>query len=748
MHAKNHNKHKGLQPEISDGSCVAQNQDRLLFDSEVTRELSVASVRWKGHVKRLRLEPGKSWLDVPKSACLTRGDRVIQGDNKTWVPCDNGNCQVLPSYASPVTLTLGGLRLDILIKEITDAKEHASYENLANLHYRGHTVHGRTARLIARTLDPAYPKVIGFIELATPFFMNKPRARILDAHFELDGVSWERWDINSLRKNIHRIVRIARTVVSPEFRGFGIGGLLVEHASIFARHRWQVAGQMPYFLEISADMLKFVPFVRQAGMRYVGETDGNLNRVAKDMSYLIGRFGDGKTDTAQFEQISGILDQQIARMKKSLLLMEEHNLNVNELTKKLRRLSVQSVLKDFDLFKGIVSLPKPTFMMGLNEYSRKFVEDRLATTEPKEPAYVADIQITPLEGPIRLSGLTITYLSRVRRTFATHAIQQAFDISPTDIRTMAIHNLNCDISPGDVVLVEGPSGTGKTTLLESIVATVDSSKAVVEGCIDLPTGFRPFVCRPIRSRKSLIELFADRGIREALHYLGLAGIAEPFLYLKRFEELSKGQQYRAMLAQMLASKCNVWVADEFCSNLDEITANLVADNVQRIARRYGLTVIAATSNPQPFIHSLQPDHVIRLSSSSHNSVVTGIEFIRMLRIRSRRPCRIQRLKVDDGGFLFSLHDGPKHAAIYTGRRQFQRGLMLLSNGDDQELVRVTRCTQRHYGSLYGDDVVLNGFSDVQQLRSNLKDATPGLKKNRYVTIIEFERLYGESENAI
>ena len=267
--------------------------------------------------------------------------------------------------------------------------------------------------------------------------MNKPRARVLDTHFELDGVSWDTWDINTLRTNIHRIVRISRTVVSPEFRGFGIGGLLVKHCSVFARDRWQVAGKMPYFLEISADMLKFVPFVRQAGMHYVGETDGNQDRVAKDMKYLIGRFGDGNTDTAQFEKISGILDQQVARMTKSLHLMKEHNLTAKQLTNRLQRLSVRSVLKDFDLFRGIVSLPKPTFMMGLNEYSRKFLEHRLATMEIKEPIYDADIQITPLQGPIRLAGLTITYLSHVRRTFATHAIQQAFDISPSDIRTIA-----------------------------------------------------------------------------------------------------------------------------------------------------------------------------------------------------------------------------------------------------------------------------------------------------------------------
>ena len=720
---------------------MAQTQDKLLPASEVTRELSVTSVEWKGHIKRLRLEPGPTWLDVPRSACLTKGDRLLQEDNKFWVLCENDVCQILPSYVSPTTLTLGALRLEILVKEITDADEHRYCDQLANLHYRGHKAHGRTARLIARTIDPAYPKVIGFIELATPFFMNKPRAKILNDHFELDRVTWDVWDINTLRKNIHRIVRIARTVVSPEFRGFGIGGLLVKHSSNFARYRWQVAGQMPYFLEISADMLKFVPFVRQAGMHYIGETDGNLNRVAKDMSYLIERFGNGETDTKQFEQISGILDQQVARMRKSLLLMEEQNLNINQFTKRLRRLSVQSVLKDFDLFRGIVSLPKPTFMMGLNDYSKEFLKNRLAVTEPKEPMYAADIQFTTLKGPIRLSRLRITYLSRVRRTLATHAIQQAFDISPTNIRTVAIENLSCEILPGDVILVDGPSGTGKTTLLEAILSKVDSNNAIVEGHISLPKDFSPCMLRPIRSKKSLIELFSNRGIKEALYFLGLAGISEPFLYLKRFEELSKGQQYRAMLAQMLASKCNVWIVDEFCSNLDEITANLVADNVQRIARRYGLTVVAATSNSQPFVDSLKPDRVVRLSSSLHNSIMTGKEFAQALRISKRQPLKLQSLKINDASLLCMLVDGRRHIAIVSGRKQFNEGLALLLNQNDRELVRVIRCIQIRCSDLHPSTFKLHGFSDVGQIMSCLKKTDFNSKCAGYVTVIEFKRLH-------
>ena len=129
-------------------------------------------------------------------------------------------------------------------------------------------------------------------------------------------------------------------------------------------------------------MLKFVPYVQQAGMHYIGETDGNLHRVARDMNYLLKRFGDGQEDTTHFEQTSGILDQQVTRMKRSLTVMKDSNLAASELTSRLKRLSVHSVLKDFDLFHGIVSLPKPTFMMGLNEHSKTFIADRVALLAP------------------------------------------------------------------------------------------------------------------------------------------------------------------------------------------------------------------------------------------------------------------------------------------------------------------------------------------------------------------------------
>jgi ABC-type ATPase with predicted acetyltransferase domain len=49
----------------------------------------------------------------------------------------------------------------------------------------------------------------------------------------------------------------------------------------------------------------------------------------------------------------------------------------------------------------------------------------------------------------------------------------------------------------------------------------------------------------------MIELFGGRDVRSAMHLMGLVGLSDAFVYLKRFAELSNGQQYRAMLTCLI-----------------------------------------------------------------------------------------------------------------------------------------------------------------------------------------------------
>ena len=699
----------------------------------------VKTVSWRGHTKRLRLEPGSFMLDLPLSACVTKGDQVRFELGDAWVIGKNGDCKFLQPYVVPDIVNLGGVQLEVLVKEVTERDEHIGYQALADYHYRGKAIHGRTARLIVRTFHPKYPKVLGYIELATPFFMNKPRSLVMDAPFACDTVAWDRWDMATLRKYIHVVVRVARTVVAPEFRGANIGQLLIKHATSFARDRWQVSGYLPYFIEISADMLKFVPFAERAGMTYVGETEGNLKRVAKDMRYLIKRFGDNPSGKTEFENISGILDQQIARMDRSVEIMAQEGLDVDGLYERLDKLSQKVVLKQFALFHGIVSLPKPHYMSGLSETSAKFLADRVNTLGITNGHTPPRIDVEPIAEPIHFDDICIEYSSSVRRTHQTHAVQQAFDISPDHVRTTVIKGLSVTVEPGSIVLILGPSGSGKTSLLQLLGQEHGQLDTLVHGRVTLPGNFRGETFRDLRSRKPLIDALGERDVRTALYLLGLAGLSEPALYLKRFQELSRGQQYRAMLARLIASRCNVWLADEFCANLDPATAHIVADNVQRIARRLGVTVLAAAPHCETFFHSLRPDLVVLLGSSWDHSTLRGEDYAQTVGESIDSIGQIPRIRVKSD-FLQMLKEGTKKTAVLRGRKHVRPGLLLVSDGREDMTLRVTSSVSKRFSHLSDEDAELEELEEAGALKQLIKEAYPDLRERSLVTVVHFEPL--------
>lgn len=646
----------------------------------------VKSVTWRGHLKRVIAKYRRSEISllVPRSACVSEDDRILIKGNHAWVDCKNGLSRFLPSYVACEEIQIGDLNLGFLIKEITEEEELESYEALTQYHYRGKALFGRTARLIVRNYHPLYPKVVGYIELATPFYMNKVRANILDSPFTLNSIHWDCWDMETMKQYIHLIVRIARCVIYPEFRGVGLGQLLIKHAANFSRNRWQVSQLKPYFLEISADMLKYVPFARNAGMSFIGETEGNLGRVAKDMAYLLKNRRRVRAKMIVKEEACGIVDQQVSRMEKAARIMKREGWSKNELIERLEKLSTVSVLKDFDVFHNVVSLPKPTYMQGLVRETEDFLTRRLSEVQPQNGWYTPVYEIDPIESPLRLDSVSISYTSHVRRTAQTHAIQQAFSISPEEIEHPIINNLSLTVYSGSVILLTGPSGSGKTSLLQVLLREGEKK---LTGAITWPRNYKPAKFETIKSRKALIEVFAERDVHKALHLMGMVGLSDAYVYLKRFEELSAGQQYRAMLAQLIASGGNVWVVDEFCTNLDPLTASLIADRLQQNARRLGVALIVASPQPETFIKALQADIVVKLTTAWEHRTLSGAEFVASL---LKRPNSFSppELRVTEDCLNAIRNGSIKSVQSHSGMQSLTHNLLLLKAGRDFELVRV------------------------------------------------------------
>jgi len=75
---------------------------------------TVTSVNWKGHKKRLTLQPGRKFLLVPLSACVSQGDQIRLVDGEAWVVCRNGEAQFLQPYLAREMLAVGGFQLEVL----------------------------------------------------------------------------------------------------------------------------------------------------------------------------------------------------------------------------------------------------------------------------------------------------------------------------------------------------------------------------------------------------------------------------------------------------------------------------------------------------------------------------------------------------------------------------------------------------------------------------------------------------------
>lgn len=588
------------------------------------------------HDKLIKFEDG-STITLHRYACVGPSDIILLPKRRTrplFVPCRNGLARLRPIYRRREAFSLASELLTLTFKEIETADELEGYKKLSDFHYRGVVLHGRRIPIIATAHHPFLPRVIAYVELATTFIMNKSRSLLLNAPFtESNGLGWKEWDLRAMRTRTNLIVRIARCVVYPELRSLGLSRLLLKHAFQYARHHWQVARLKPYFIEITADMLKYLPFAEKAGMHFIGYTEGNLRRVQKDMDYILRNYDRVKKRKILREDSAGIVDLQVSYAAKLKHIVDNGGPSLRAALRLMTFRGESVTAAQYRLLHQLLRLPKPTYLKGLTVAADRFVKGRVRQLKIGRLSFDAEIKIRPLRTPIVLSHLGIEVTSRVRPTAKTRAVQQAFGIKPEQLRYPVISDLSLKVEPRSTLLIVGPSGSGKTLLLSAIagrrrgLANLGSTHINVSGGITVPAGVKVGTLKRVAPHRPIVELFGKRDISRAIYVLNMAGLSEAHLYLKRFKELSAGQQYRAMIAKMIDSERNLWIADEFCSTLDPITAHIVAENLNRLSKRFGATLVVAAPHCNYFLRALRPDTVVHLMSGREHRIFDGPAFM-------------------------------------------------------------------------------------------------------------------------
>jgi ABC-type ATPase with predicted acetyltransferase domain len=159
-------------------------------------------------------------------------------------------------------------------------------------------------------------------------------------------------------------------------------------------------------------------------------------------------------------------------------------------------------------------------------------------------------------------------------------------------------SIDCEleVEEGSVVYITGPSGAGKSVLLREIEECTPAWERINLDEIQ-PAG-----------EEAVIDC-VDGDIVQGLRLLSEAGLSDVFCVVKKCGDLSEGQRYRLRLAMALAVGKKYVFADEFCSTLDRITASVISYNVQRYAKRRGVTFVLASSHEDILI-DLLPDVVV------------------------------------------------------------------------------------------------------------------------------------------
>jgi putative ABC transport system ATP-binding protein len=187
-----------------------------------------------------------------------------------------------------------------------------------------------------------------------------------------------------------------------------------------------------------------------------------------------------------------------------------------------------------------------------------------------------------------------------------------------DIQIPVLKGVNLEITAGEFVAIVGPSGNGKSTLLNMITG-IDhptSGEVIVNGSAihtmnedqlaawrstQMGIVFQFFQLLPALNLLQNVILpmdFARRGTpkerrEQAVHLLEMVGLQDQMLKLPGL--VSGGQQQRAAIARALANDPPILVADEPTGNLDAATAQDVFELFDRLIER-GKTLIMVTHN--------------------------------------------------------------------------------------------------------------------------------------------------------
>ena len=223
-------------------------------------------------------------------------------------------------------------------------------------------------------------------------------------------------------------------------------------------------------------------------------------------------------------------------------------------------------------------------------------------------------------------------------------------------RTWAVEKLSLDVPDGQLLVLLGESGCGKTTTLKMINRLIEPTR----GCIEID-GQNVMTLNASVLRRGVGYVFQNVGLFPHMTIAANVAIVpqllgwnqadisarvdelltlvnlDPAVYRNRLpRELSGGQQQRVGLARGLAARPRIMLMDEPFGALDPLNRDMLKNEYRRIHQQIGLTTVMVTHDMTEAllladrIAVMSGGRILRLDTPHHLLTQPGDPFVRQL----------------------------------------------------------------------------------------------------------------------
>ncbi len=210
-----------------------------------------------------------------------------------------------------------------------------------------------------------------------------------------------------------------------------------------------------------------------------------------------------------------------------------------------------------------------------------------------------------------------------------------------------LEDLSFDIEQGEIFVIVGPSGTGKSVTLKHMVRLLtptsgavwvgDTEVSVLDGAALSKVRGRfgylfqggallgwmtvaENIALPLRENTKMTEDEIAAQVEEALGLVGMAQDGD-----KLPSEISGGMQKRAGLARAIVRRPEIVLYDEPTSGLDPVTARTIDRLIRRLNKELGITSVVVSHDLQGAL--LIADRIAMLTGGRFVEVSTPKEFV-------------------------------------------------------------------------------------------------------------------------